>query len=107
MNATYRKILDVHVIEVSVCRNTDTKFAIVERFNRTLKSKLNKRFTRNNTYRYVDVSDKLVAGYNESVHLSTGMAPSLVSAYWRNRGNEDLEGRVSNYLSLGADCEDQ
>ena len=34
--------------------------------------------TRNNTYRYVDILDKFVAGYNVSVHSSTGMAPSLV-----------------------------
>jgi hypothetical protein len=62
-----------------VCRNPDVKCAIVERFNRTLKSKLFKWFTRTNSYRYVDVLDNFITGYNDTMHLSTGMAPSLVS----------------------------
>jgi len=49
----------------------------LERFNRTLKSKLYKLFTWKNTHRYVDVLDKFVSGYNDTVHSSTGMAASL------------------------------
>jgi hypothetical protein len=52
---------------------------LVERFNRTLKSKLYKWFPWKNTYRSVDVLDKLFSGYNDTVHSSIGMAPSLVS----------------------------
>jgi len=40
VNSKFRKILDTEVIEMRLCRNTDVKSAIVERFNRTLKSKL-------------------------------------------------------------------
>ena len=34
---------------------------------------------RNNTYCYVDVLDKSISGYNDTVHSSTGMASLLVS----------------------------
>ena len=50
-------------IEVRVCRNPDVKCSIVERFNRTLKSKLCRWFTRN-TYRYMDVVEKYITGYD-------------------------------------------
>ena len=78
VNATYRKLLNSQGIKMRICRNPVLKCAVVERFNRTLKSKLYKCFPRNNTYRYVDVLNKFVEGYNDSVHSSMGMAPSLV-----------------------------
>jgi len=68
MNARYSKLLDGQGIKMRVCRNSDVKCAVMERFKRTLKSKLYKWFTRNNTYRYVDVLDKYVTGYNDTVH---------------------------------------
>ena len=42
----------------------DTKAAIVERFNRTLKNKMYHYFTANNTFRYVDALQYLVQSYN-------------------------------------------
>jgi hypothetical protein len=79
LNAKFRKLLDGQGVEMRVCRIPDEKCAIVERFNRTLKSKLYKWFKRTNSYRYVDVLDKFITGYNNTMHSSTGMAPSLVS----------------------------
>lgn len=40
---------------------------------------MSKLFTRNNTYRHVDVLDKFLVGYKNTVHSKTGMAPSFVS----------------------------
>jgi hypothetical protein len=54
------------------------KGAVIERFNRTLKTKMFKYFTKNNTYRYSDVIDKLLTSYN-SVHSTIGMPPSKVN----------------------------
>jgi len=34
-----------------------------------------KNFTKNNTYRYLDVIDKLLSGYNTSIHSTIGMPP--------------------------------
>ena len=44
--------------------NPDMMGAIVERFNRTLKTKIYKYFTNSNTYRYLDVINKLLTSNN-------------------------------------------
>lgn len=62
-----------------MCKNPDLKCTIVERFNRMLKSILYKWFTQINTYGYVNMLDKFVSVYNDTVHSSTGVVPSLVS----------------------------
>ena len=53
---------------------SENKETVVERFNRTLKSRMLWYFTHNNTYRYVDVLQELVSGYNASPHKGVGMA---------------------------------
>ena len=40
---------------------------------------MNKYFTKNNTYRYLDVIDKFLTGYNTSIHSKIGMPPSKVN----------------------------
>lgn len=55
--------------------NEDLKAAVVERYNRTLKSKMWRFFTHRGHNRYVDVLPKLVQSYNNSVHRSIGMRP--------------------------------
>ena len=56
------------------------KAAVVERFNRTLKTKMYKYFTFKNTLRYIDVLQDLVDSYNATYHRSIGMAPNEVNA---------------------------
>jgi len=58
---------------------SELKASIVERFNRTLKQKMWKYLTQNNTLRYVDVSDQLVCSCNHTFHRSIGMTPSQVN----------------------------
>lgn len=59
--------------------NEDIKAAIVERFNRTLKEKLWRYFTRHNTTRYVEALSRLVRAYNRSYHRSIQRAPADVN----------------------------
>jgi len=59
--------------------NPDIKGAIVERFRSSLKSRMYMFFTKNNTYCYLDFVNKLVIGYNSSVHSTIGMAPGKVT----------------------------
>ena len=61
--------------------NNETKAAIVERFNRTLRTKLWKYFTTKNSQRYLEVLPKIVYSYNHRVHSSIGIAPIRVDAY--------------------------
>ena len=59
---------------------SDQKAAVVERFNRTIKAKIWKHFTANNTKRYLDVLQDFVRAYNNTVHRSIGMKPADVRA---------------------------
>lgn len=58
--------------------HSETKAAVIERFNRTLKNKLWRHFTAKNTHRYVDVLPALMQGYNNSYHRSIRTAPNMV-----------------------------
>ena len=64
---------------------SDQKAAVVERFNRTLKTRIWTYFSAKNTKRYLDVLEEIVKAYNNSSHRSIGMAPSQVT-----KKDEDL-----------------
>lgn len=55
------------------------KSAVVERFNRTLKEMMWKRFTAENTRKWIDMSDKLLHEYNNRLHSTIGMTPVKAS----------------------------
>ena len=59
----------------------DAKASTVERFNRTLKSKLYKYFTAANTLKYVDVLPKLMYQCNHTHHRSIRMSPAKVTSF--------------------------
>ena len=60
------------------------KAAIVERFNRTLKTSMWKYFYENKTYNWLSVLKKLVDNYNNTKHSSILMKPADV-----NKSNKD------------------
>jgi transposase InsO family protein len=64
--------------------NSDKKAAVVERFNRTIKSRIWTYFTAKKTKRYVDVLQDFVNAYNTSKHRSIGMEPAKVRAKHTN-----------------------
>ena len=63
---------------------------MIERFIRTIKEKMFKYFSANNTRKYVDVFDLLVDQYNNTIHSSINMSPVEASRevnenrVWRN-----------------------
>lgn len=63
---------------------SEMKASIVERFNRTLKEKMWRLFTKNKNYKYINVLNDLVHSYNNSYHRMIKMKPSEV-----NLNNED------------------
>ena len=71
--------LTEYKIQFYTSENDDIKAAIVERFNRTLKTRKYRYFTHSTSYRYVDVLENLVHSYNHTYHSSIGMSPATVN----------------------------
>ena len=74
LNAQVQRFLSKRNIEFFTT-NSEMKAAIVERFNRTLKTRMFKHFTNAATARYIDVLQSLVSGYNATRHGSIQMRP--------------------------------
>ncbi|XP_078682397.1 uncharacterized protein LOC144916874 [Branchiostoma floridae x Branchiostoma belcheri] len=79
LNRHFQTLLKNEDIEFFTTFNAETKASVVERFNRTLKTRMWKYFTANNTHRYIDVLDDLLEAYNHSRHSSIKKAPVEVN----------------------------
>ena len=88
-NKDVKALFEKHGIELYSTENEE-KSTVVERWNRTMKEKMFKYFSANNTRKYVDVLDKMVSQYNSSRHSSIKMTPVQASItrnenkVWRN-----------------------
>lgn len=78
VNNEFQKLLKQEGIDYFSSQNEDIKCAIVERFNRTLKSRMWRYFTDKGTFVWVDILPYLVRNYNNTVHRSIKMKPSDV-----------------------------
>ena len=72
-NKHVKTLVDVYSTE------NEEKSSIAERWIRTMKERMYKYFTANNTYRYIDALDGLVKRYNNAKHSSIGMTPTEAS----------------------------
>jgi len=79
LNFTFQSMLKRRGINFYTSENEDLKASVVERFNRTLKTKICRAFTYKNTRRYVDVLDDMLHSYNNTYHRSIGMTPEEVN----------------------------
>ena len=84
------------------------KSAIAERFNRTLKRRMWRRFTADNTRNWIDMLDDLVSKYNNSYHNTIRMRPVDASKkqneteVWENLFRDDNETpKNSNKFKVG------
>ena len=93
-NAKVQTFLRKHNIHFFTT-DSDTKASIVERFNRTLKTRMFKYFTSENTYRYVDVLQLLVNGYNGTYHRSIKMQPKRVRRIHQPVIRQRLYGEIT------------
>ena len=76
--------------------------SIVERAQRTIRDRLYKYFTYSNSNRCIDVLQKFVDPYNDTVHSATGMAPSKVTdsdvlAIWKK-----MNKKIRRVRTIGA-----
>lgn len=79
VSAVSTKFFKAHEINFYTTRNPDTKAAVVERFLKTIKTRLWRYFTHKNTFRYVDVIQQLARAYNNTTHSSIKKAPADVN----------------------------
>ena len=77
-NAPVKELLEKYNIELFSVKSP-VKAAMVERWNRTIKSKLWKYFTSRNTYRWLEVLPKIVHSYNHSKHRIIARKPADVN----------------------------
>lgn len=94
-NELFRKLMDDYEINFFMTKNKEIKCSIVERFNRTLKNKLHKYFTKIGKGRYIDVLDSILKSYNKSYHRSIKMAPIDVREHNEEEVFENLYGYKS------------
>jgi len=80
MNVHFQRLMSEYNVHHYTSENEDLKASVVERFNRTLKERMFRYFSANDTRRYLNVLDDLIKSYNNTYHRSIGMAPSQVSA---------------------------
>ena len=77
-NRHVKGFLDKHNIKLYSVSSV-TKSSLIERFNRSLKSRMYKYFTSKNTRKYIDILQHLISSYNSSKHRITGLPPNQVS----------------------------
>jgi hypothetical protein len=76
LNVQMRTLLRARDINHFTYNNEEIKAACVERFNRTLKSRMERYLTHNNTRRWIDSLDRIMRSYNNTVHTSIRMTPN-------------------------------
>lgn len=73
---------------------SDHKCAIVERFNRTLKTRMYRSFTAQGNNRWVDILQHLIDGYNKTYHSSTKFSPNNVTSQNENVVRKNLYPKI-------------
>jgi len=68
-------IINTSTLWVLNFNENEGKSSVAERWNRTMKEKMFKYFTANNTNKYIDVLDDFVDKYNNAWHSSINMTP--------------------------------
>lgn len=75
--------------------NQEIKASLIERFNRTLRSRMFKYFRGKNTLHYLKALPDLVASYNNRKHRTIGIAPNKVN---RKNEKEIWDKQYKDYL---------
>ena len=87
-----RKIIKQPIISTFVSQFI--KGSIVERWNRTLKSRLERYFTENRTKDWYSVLQDMTRNINDTVNRTIGMAPSKVNSKNAQQIRERLYGQT-------------
>ena len=92
VNKDFQDFLIKNKINFFTSKDETIKCAIVERFNRTLKSRMFKYFTSKGTRNYLPILQDLVKNYNNSYHRSIKMRPIDVTKFNTQKVFENIYG---------------
>ena len=106
LNAPFQQLLKKHEIEFFTT-DSELKASVVERFNRSLKTRMWKYFTYKNTHVYVDILQDLVSAYNNSYHRSIGRPPVSVNLLNVGQVRRKLYGKTAPSVSFKFKIGDQ
>ena len=95
MNSNFKSIMKEFGINHYTSKNQQIKASHVERVQRTIKDRVFRYFTHNNTQRYIDVLSDIVDSYNNTPHQSHGVSPNSVNhdnqeEIWQKMYNPDI-----------------
>lgn len=77
-NSAFKRLMEEYNIN-NYSTFSELKGAIIERFNRTLKGAMFKKFSLQGNYKWYDILKDLINQYNNKRHRTIGMKPSEVS----------------------------
>ena len=95
-NKKFQNFLKSKSIHFFSTHNTETNASIVERFNRTLKNRMWRYFTKHNVFTYLPVLNDMVEAYNHTYHRSIKRTPVSVK----------VENEEDTWLTLYGDYQD-
>ena len=102
----YNKHVKALDIQLNSTENEE-KSCVIERWNRTMKEKMFKYFSANNTKKYIDILDEMVNNYNNTKHSSIKMTPVEASnkknknRVWLNLNGKTRTNHVEPMFSVG------
>lgn len=80
-NKFFTNYCDDNNIKVFFVKGDSHKLGIVNRFHRTLKNKLLKYMTSQDTVRWIDVIDKIIWNYNHTINRGIGIEPYKANSF--------------------------
>lgn len=85
------------------------KLGIINRFHRTLKDKLLKYFTANNSVRWIDTIDKIIYNYNHTINKGIGFTPTeaskgFIQSIIINNAIDKTNGIKDDDIKVGDKC---
>lgn len=78
-NSIFQSLMEKHKIKL-YSTYSNLKASIIERFNRTLKTNMWRRFSLNGSFKWLDMLPELIDTYNNTVHRTIKMKPKDVTS---------------------------
>ena len=102
----FQSLLKKHKIHHYFYNNQEIKASLVERLQRTIRSKIYRYFTHTGSYRYVEALTDFISAYNDTVHSAIGLKPNQVDSsnqeeLWQAAYNENDNGERAFKFSIG------